>query len=197
MLAICLLLNIGVLVAATSSEEADAINPGFYLKVAKNVPRLGRRSDTLLVPDPSHNDERMPSWFERIVTASKRNQFGAKGTYNKVLPFDPNLMFDLATSTKNAHGGVNGEDLKFVSWRDFDIALESDTDLFEKLTQLAKSEADLDMKQIEFQQFVPLAHNIGGGTEYNDHMYYRMNRSPKGQPHQATETTKERVEYQM
>lgn len=200
MLAICLLVHLGLLVFATSGEETDTVNPGFYLKVAKNVPRLGRRSDAL-VPDPAHNDERVPNWFERVVTASKREQIGGKGPYNKVIPFDPNLMFDLATSssTGNAHhGGVaNSDDLKFVSWRDFDIALESDTDLFEKLTQLAKSEADLDMQAIEFQEFVPLPYNkMGGGTSsYNDHMYYRLNRSPKGG--RPTEINKERVEYQM
>lgn len=186
-----LLFNIALLVVA---EETDTVNPGFYLKVAKNVPRLGRRSDSL-VPDPAHNDERMPSWFERIMTASKRDLSGAKGAYNKVLPFDPNLMFDLATSTGNSQSGVNSDDLKFVSWRDFDIALESDTELFDKLTELAKGEEDLDMRQIEFQQFVPLSHNVGGGTGYNDHMYYRFNRSPNGQ--QANDINKERVEYQM
>lgn len=205
MFAIYLLLNAVLLVVlASSSEESDAINPGFYLKVAKNVPRLGRRSDALLVPDAAHNDERLPNWFERVVTASKRD---AGGAYHNVLPFDANLMFDLASSSTGggiAHGAATaGEDLKFVSWRDFDIALESDTDLFEKLKQLAKSEAELGGRhqQVEFQQFVPLAHNFGGGTAYNDHMYYRINRAAKGdhpkQQQQAVEVNKERVEYQM
>lgn len=191
MLAIWLLLTLGLLVLGTSSDDSDAVNPGFYLKVAKNVPRLGRRSDSL-VPDPAHNDERMPTWFERIVTASKRDQ---TGSYHKVLPFDPNLMFDLAQSTGSVHGGISADDLKFVSWRDFDIALESDTELFEKLAQLAKSEADLGMKQIEFQQFVPLQQN--GGTAYNDQMYYRFNRAPKGNQQAFDSNNKERIEYQM
>lgn len=200
MITVCLLLNVLLILLAETSADEDEANPGFYLKVAKNVPRLGRRSGNSLVPDATSNDERLPNWFERIVTTSKRDQHGSRGAaaYRKVMPFDPNLLLDLASSTGDGHGA---DDLKFVSWRDFDIALESDTELFAKLAQLAKDEAEMgaNVHPMEFQQFVPLTNygnsngGRGRGTHYNDNMYYRFERSPKG----PLAANKERVEYQM
>lgn len=44
-----LLLLVGVLVVSTWATEIE--NPGFFLKVTKNVPRIGRRSDGQPVND--------------------------------------------------------------------------------------------------------------------------------------------------
>lgn len=225
---------LNVALAAVTLGAGTGESPGFFIKVAKNVPRLGRRGGT----EPVHHVKRAPfvsttyfscctwvgrqsigcilqhasdsatvdeqpptTWFERLVQPAKRGPSnGARSTtpydggaslaamYRKVQPFDSSVLIDLITS-HGSGGGRSDEDLKFVSWRDFDIALESDTELFRKLAELAKGEADVlaaGHEQIEFEEFVPMesAANGAGG------MYYRVNRAPK-------DLEKEGVEYQM
>lgn len=98
--------------------------------------------------------------------------------YRKVQPFDSNVLIDLVTA--HGDGRPTTEDLKFVSWRDFDLALEADTELFAKLAELAKGEADMlsaDQHALEFEEFVPMQMDSGAG---NSGMYYRVNRAGGG-----------------
>lgn len=148
--------------------------------------------------DAANVDEQRPvTWFDRLVQPAKRvlatgsrsatpydGGAALAAMYRKVQPFDSSVLIDLITSHG---GGATNEDLKFVSWKDFDIALESDTELFRKLAELAKGEADMlagEHEQLEFEEFVPMDSTNGAG------MYYRVNRAP-------ADSEKEDVKYQM
>lgn len=163
----------------------------------------------LQVADGTTVDEQRPAtWYERLVqpakrvlTATRSSSGAADGTasaasYRKVQPFDSSVLIDLITSAADG-GRPMAEDLKFVSWQDFDIALESDTDLYRKLEELARGEADLlaaGHQPIEIEHFVSMddAPMPSAGRYYNGDggMFYRVDRAAKG-------AEKERVEYQM
>ena len=112
--------------------------------------------------------------------------------YNKVQPFDSHFLLNILS---NEH--VNSDDFKFISWKDFDIALESDHELFKKLIELETRELD---DRLNADNFVPMTMvGLDGGRNYlknNDpNMYYRANRAEKS--HKSSELNKEKVEYQM
>ncbi|KAJ6641335.1 hypothetical protein Bhyg_06271 [Pseudolycoriella hygida] len=177
--------------------------PGFFLKVSKNIPRIGRRSSDFdsfflksskSVPrigrrdqfvDDTHSPEGFTQqWYDRIMTSSKR----ASGVgYNNVQPFDTKFLLDMFASEH-----IDPEDFKFVSWKDFDIALESDEQLFKKLIELAKTSheiATMTSHSMNFDKFVPMGAN-GGNS-----LYYRTERSDAS-VNGNKDFNKERMEYQ-
>lgn len=125
----------------------------------------------------------------------------AQSAYRKVQPFDSNFLIDIISNEN-----INTDDFKFVSWKDFDIALESDTELYAKLESLAKTERELSelTDKIEVNHFVPLNEVHGhGGSRYKEgnSIYYRGDRSVLAPGNanvvNAKSSNKERVEYQM
>lgn len=64
--------------------------------------------------------------------------------YNHVQPFDSKFILDFLTNELF----VGESDLKFVSWEDFDEALESDTDLKKKLSQIATDRKIDELKEM-------------------------------------------------
>lgn len=97
--------------------SAGKRNP-FIKQGGKNVPRLGRRSDPLT----------------RTVDEGK--------LYNHVQPFDSKFILDFLTDDLF----IDGE-LKFVSWNDFDKALEADTGLKKKLASIARDNEVSELKR--------------------------------------------------
>lgn len=87
----------------------------------KNIPRLGRRS--------------FPNAIEELKY------------YNHVQPFDSKFMVDFLSDELVIGDG----DLKFVSWNDFDKALESDTELYHKLTNIARDKEIEELKKLMYQ----------------------------------------------
>lgn len=96
--------------------------------------------------------------------------------YNNVHPFDSKSLQKLI-----AENAVNGDDFKFISWNDFDAALESDAMLFEKLVSLSNLDA-AGHDNVE-PNFVPF-----GNYKSNDY-FYRINRG-------AGDLHKEKISYQ-
>lgn len=88
--------------------------------------------------------------------------------YNHVQPFDSDFVLDFLSDEI-----VVGEgELKFVSWNDFDKALESDSELKTKLTKIARE------KEIEeLKKFVQNA-NKEANESYDHSMTYN-DLSPK------------------
>lgn len=85
-------------------------------------------------------------------------------SYNNVQPFDLRILFDLLTDDYS--------DLKFVSWKDFDEALEADTDLFEKLAQVAKERGSPEWKNhMKTNNFVSLLPGKGNRHTIDDLLY--------------------------
>lgn len=79
------------------------------------------------------------------------------------------FLFNLLSEDANVDESV----LKFISWKDFDKALESDTQLFVKLVELGKEHRDHhDMKDND-----PMIHMMNSGPDYGfDHVFYRTER---------------------
>lgn len=107
--------------------------------------------------------------------------------YNNLQPFDTKFLLDIFASEH-----LDPEDFKFVSWKDFDIALESDVQLFNKLIELAKTNKEMGPfnQNMHIDRFVPM----GGGNGGNS-LYYRTERSDVGVSG-YNDMTKEKVEYQ-
>lgn len=103
-----------------------------------------------------------------------------KKIYNKVQPFDSKSLQKLI-----ANRAINGEDFKFISWQDFDIALESDTLLFEKLASLSNSENNF-LSNAE-TNFIPFANANSISNDY----FYRVNRNEGN-----NDINKEKISYQ-
>ncbi|XP_037044937.1 uncharacterized protein LOC119080633 [Bradysia coprophila] len=188
-----IILLLGLLCMVTCNDT-----PGFFLKVSKNIPRIGRRSSDFdnfflksskNVPrigrrdqfvEDSHSPEvRAQQWYDQIMTSSKR----AAG-YNNVQPFDSKFLLDIF-----AREHIDPEDFRFVSWQDFDIALESDEQLFKKLIELAKTNQEVAAMthNVNIDKFVPM----NGGTS----LFYRTERSDTN-ANGNKEFNKERIEYQ-
>lgn len=112
------------------------------------------------------------------MTSSKRS-----AGYNNVQPFDMKFMLDIF-----AREHIDPNDFRFVSWQDFDIALESDEQLFKKLIELAKTNEEVaamsqSQHNVNIEKFVPMN---GGGS-----LFYRTERSNTN-----VDGNKERIEYQ-
>ncbi|XP_059612633.1 uncharacterized protein LOC132259105 [Phlebotomus argentipes] len=151
-------------------------NPGFFLKITKNVPRIGRRS----LPVTSEVDNFFFKGLKNVPRMGRRNDLimdeveavakrASPGkNYNNVQPFDLRLLFDILSDEIS--------DLKFVSWKDFDEALEADTVLFEKLAQVAKERGSPEWKDhMRTNNFVSL---LPGTTNRHsiDDLLYRSDR---------------------
>lgn len=191
-------------------------SPGFFLKVSKNVPRIGRRSGSEFenfflkqsksVPrigrrgyvDSSNPEETVGSWYQRYVQPGKRmSELDTENfirNYNLVQPFDIKVVLQSILSNDEKQQSK----LKFVSWDDFDQALQSDTQLFVKLSSIARDKEIEELKKIlqeekEAQislglmnggvgapQFIPLhgsANFENNKLNGKDNYYYRADRS--------------------
>lgn len=113
--------------------------------------------------DEAHSPETLnQQWYDQIMTSSKRS-----AGYSNVQPFDTKFLLDLF-----AREHVDPDDFKFVSWKDFDIALESDEKLFKKLIELAKSNHEVASMghNINIDNFIPMSGSTGSS------MFYRAER---------------------
>uniref|UniRef100_A0A336MWE6 CSON005895 protein n=1 Tax=Culicoides sonorensis TaxID=179676 RepID=A0A336MWE6_CULSO len=101
----------------------------FFLKQSKSVPRIGRRNQFV---DQSFPEEQTPAaWYDRLLLPSKRQS--PLNNYNNVLPFDDTFLNALTDDLLPLDAP-----LKFVSWNDLDLALENDSQLREKLINVAQ-----------------------------------------------------------
>ena len=108
-------------------------------------------------------------------------------TYNNIQPFDSHSLLNLLASKD-----VNSDDFKFISWKDFDIALESDQMLFEKLISLTEMENEIpEFDEFKHDHFVPLDNDLG----VNDNFFYRVDRSANNAGKSAL--NEERISYQL
>ncbi|XP_031630471.1 uncharacterized protein LOC116345341 [Contarinia nasturtii] len=169
-LSLCLLLTVFDYCLCSNSNTISSETPGFFLKVTKNVPRLGRRSHQLSdfenfflktsksVPRIGRSDNNMEGMDKRDVKH-----------YNSVQPFDSKSLHHLLATED-----VNENDIKFISWDSFDLALENDEGLFSKLLSLANDELSMPMLAQKLVQdtFVPLPKSQNPVDSY----FYRITR---------------------
>lgn len=131
----------------------------------------------------------LPLWYNHATNQPKRlsgSPVTAK-SYNNVQPFDSKSLQKLL-----ADKAINGDDFKFISWNDFDVALESDTMLFEKLASLSNWENSLTNAVDNLEpNFIPLS-NANPYQNGNDY-FYRIDRANNNI---NTDINKEKISYQ-
>ncbi|XP_014095761.2 uncharacterized protein ETH [Bactrocera oleae] len=175
-----LLLTFGVLLLLTTLANHCQGNesPGFFLKITKNVPRLGRRSDSYFLKNMKTiprigrrgygdlDDTLLPSLAKRMLLNPAEAAAAAEREYSLVQPVTSNTLIELLN--KNA---IAADNIKFVHWKDFDRALQTDPELYGKLISLGRKpdqrlKADLNIDLTS--GFTPLVSN----TNSNDYIYY-------------------------
>ncbi|XP_055610298.1 uncharacterized protein LOC129757192 [Uranotaenia lowii] len=197
-----LLLLLGIIIYVTVADET----PGFFIKLSKSVPRIGRRGDfenfflkqSKSVPRIGRRGGYFATsnnWFDRLMSPAKRPLMTEdsesdvnRGVYNKVRPLDLHHIIDILSDDL-----FFGSDLKFISWDVLDKALEEDPELLGKLSALARDKEVHQLKQLltdnkdELIQYVPLE-GTGGGQPANIHSskayIYRTDRDPQDQQQQ-------------
>ncbi|XP_055919527.1 uncharacterized protein LOC129951422 [Eupeodes corollae] len=176
-----LLLSLSVVLAVTAMTLADE-SPGFFLKITKNIPRLGRRSDKQftnyffknakqiprigrrneLDDDSSLQDSDLLKKLDEMSSPKKRyiNPAPTAREYSVVQPVNANTLIELIE--KDA---IPRDNIKFVHWKDFDRALQVDSDLYAKVVSLGRK-PDRQLKEdLNFGRFMPFFGNKYGGDE--------------------------------
>ncbi|XP_064540326.1 uncharacterized protein ETH [Drosophila montana] len=168
-----LLYAVLLLAALGGSAHADE-SPGFFLKITKNVPRLGKRSEGFpmknikTIPrigrsDPQASVTPLLAWLWDMdmdlvqPQLSKRRLPGNGGAghvereLNVVQPVNSNTLLELLD--RNA---IPTEQVKFVHWKDFDRALQADSELYAKVIHLGR-DPDQSLKQdLNFNSYIPI-----------------------------------------
>lgn len=184
-------LQLATLSTVSKPEEI----PGFFLKIQRNVPRLGRRSDPSLFSIPPNKrftyyvslftmfksqnfnfitfqgEEGFSPWFRDIIKPTnimKRRLRPATSDafeYNMIQPIDSVTLIELLQ-----HNALSPPSVKFVHWRDFDLALQRDSELYSKLISLGKF-PDLELKEnLKFNKFKGNG-NLGLYQEIDNDLY--------------------------
>lgn len=90
--------------------------------------------------------------------------------YNSVQPFDSKSLHHLLATED-----INENDIKFISWDNFDIALDNDEGLFMKLLSLTDDKQSMPMLAQKLAQdtFIPL---MRAQSPADNTYYYRISR---------------------
>uniref|UniRef100_A0A1I8NQJ7 Uncharacterized protein n=1 Tax=Stomoxys calcitrans TaxID=35570 RepID=A0A1I8NQJ7_STOCA len=180
-----LILCIG-LRASTSCKADDS--PGFFLKITKNVPRLGRRSDKEFVQGFWKNFKAIPrigrsvenqqdvdplaNWLQtqspkilskRVLLNPHLSRLATENELSVVQPVNSNTLRELLN--KNA---IPRDNVKFVHWKDFDRALQLDMELYGKVSSLGLKPDQLLKQDISGGSYIPLMENgiDADGTDF-------------------------------
>ncbi|KAH8233123.1 hypothetical protein KR026_004539 [Drosophila bipectinata] len=152
------------LVAIVRADDS----PGFFLKITKNVPRLGKRGESFAmknlktIPRIGRSEQSgvtpLMAWLWDIdVTPIKRRlpsgdeSGGKEQELNVVQPVNSNTLIELLDNN-----AIPSEQVKFVHWRDFDRALQNDLDLYAKVIQLGRRPDHRLKQSLSLGSFVPI-----------------------------------------
>lgn len=96
----------------------------FFLKQSKNIPRIGRRDGNYKI---------------------LKNGVDELKYYSKIQPFNSKFILDLLSDEFFTDGGI-----KFVTWNDFDEALESDPEFYRKLASIAREKEVNELRSLMY-----------------------------------------------
>ncbi|KAM8711795.1 hypothetical protein ACLKA7_012321 [Drosophila subpalustris] len=164
-----LVLVVLLLVELFGPGNADE-SPGFFLKITKNVPRLGKRTESFVKTIPRIGRSEAQSsvspllawlWNTDVETTqpqlSKRRLATSGGganveqELNVVQPVNSNTLLELLD--RNA---IPIEHVKFVHWKDFDRALQSDNELYAKVIHLGRNPDQRLKQDLSFNNYTPI-----------------------------------------
>nr|BAQ19554.1 ecdysis triggering hormone [Sarcophaga crassipalpis] len=187
---VLLLLNIGC-------QANDS--PGFFLKITKNVPRLGRRSDKdfesgflknyKIIPRIGRSAESdnyynlLQNWlnsdaglkkFNKRVLLNAKRHVTPERELSVVQPVNSNTLIELLD--KDA---IPSDNVKFVHWKDFDRALQLDAELYGKVISLGRRPDQRLKQDLSMGSYIPL---IGSDPddEANNFMFYNQGNGLEG-----------------
>ncbi|EDW36254.1 GL17694 [Drosophila persimilis] len=178
-------LGVILLLVLVATSQADD-SPGFFLKITKNVPRLGKRSESFgmknlkTIPRIGRSEQQTAVtplltwlWDVDVSQPSKRRlatgeAAGQERELTVVQPVNANTLMELLDNN-----AIPSEHVKFVHWKDFDRALQSDTDLYAKVIQLGRRPDHRLKEDLNFNSYVPIFD--GNGDQNAPFMMYNNN----------------------
>lgn len=108
----------------------------------------------------------LPSLSKRMLLNAAEAAAAADREYSLVQPVTSNTLMELLNTN-----AIAADNIKFIHWKDFDRALQRDTELYDKLISLGrkpdqrlKEDLNIDLTS----GFTPLLSN----SNNNDHIYY-------------------------
>ncbi|XP_022228766.2 uncharacterized protein LOC111078407 [Drosophila obscura] len=160
-------------------------SPGFFLKITKNVPRLGKRESLVMknlktIPRIGRSEQQTAVtpllawlWDVDVSQPSKRRLATGEATGQEreltvVQPVNSNTLMELLDNN-----AIPSEHVKFVHWKDFDRALQSDTDLYAKVIQLGRRPDHRLKEVLSFNSYVPILDS--NGDQNTPFMMYNNN----------------------
>ncbi|XP_073811686.1 uncharacterized protein [Musca autumnalis] len=169
----------------TLSKADDS--PGFFVKIAKNVPRLGRRSDRIFspgfwrtykaIPRIGRNAERVASansltnWLETPFMVKIAKRFPPSSLSSTFADKDLTLVQPVNTATLKElidTQTIVKENVKFIHWKDFDKALQMDSELFGKISSIGRKPDEHLKEDFSQDNFTPIIKNMvdTDGTDF-------------------------------
>ncbi|XP_005179129.1 uncharacterized protein LOC101896054 [Musca domestica] len=161
-------------------------SPGFFVKIAKNVPRLGRRSDKpftrrffrnyKIIPRIGRSVEELPksdslnNWLDTPFTVhmEKRLHYSPASRFvdqdlSLLQPVNAATLKELIDSHTIAR-----ENVKFIHWKDFDRALQMDPELFGKISSIGRTPDQHLKDNLSKENFTPVLKNMmdSDGTDF-------------------------------
>ncbi|KAH8299405.1 hypothetical protein KR044_001047 [Drosophila immigrans] len=191
-----LVLAVLLLAGLIDTGNADE-SPGFFLKITKNVPRLGKRTESFVLKNTKtiprigrsdaqssvnpllawlwNMDENMeqPQLSKRRLPSNGGNVANQERELNVVQPVNSDTLLELLD--RNA---IPTEQVKFVHWKDFDRALQSDNDLYSKVIHLGRDPDQRLKLDLSHGSYIPI---YGSADEQGqDFMLYKDDRDLYG-----------------
>ena len=130
------------------------------------------------------DDLKLPQQQKRLVPMNSGDSTFGFYEYNVIQPIDSNTLLDLL-----AKDMIPNDNLKFITWKDFDRALQNDADLFGKMISLGHEGFGQLKDDLSYKKFVPLFGNSG----HDDFVFYQDGNN--GQL--ITNADKHRMEYNV
>ncbi|XP_023301957.2 uncharacterized protein LOC111684069 [Lucilia cuprina] len=189
----CLIIYAIILLIGIGNCKTDD-SPGFFLKITKNVPRLGRRSDKEFessflknykaIPrmgrsvESTDNYSTLTNWLneqsylkqlnKRMLISSSRITM-PEHELSVVQPVNSNTLIELID--KDA---IPSDNVKFVHWKDFDRALQLDADLYGKVITLGRRPDQRLKQDLNIGGYMPLFGRGLGKDDGTDYMLYNQ-----------------------
>ncbi|XP_030387275.1 uncharacterized protein LOC115633906 [Scaptodrosophila lebanonensis] len=200
-----ILVSVSLFLAACSSIGQADESPGFFLKITKNVPRLGKRDESFVmknmrtIPRIGRSEQDMNkdgidlrehltgSIPQTSVTPLLAWLWDLPQPIKRRLPINggPSITERELAVVQPVNSNtlielldrdaIPSEHIKFVHWKDFDRALLADAELYNKVIQLGRK-PDRNLKQdLSFNNYIPIFGNNNAGG--NDFMMYNKDDS--------------------
>ncbi|XP_033208926.1 uncharacterized protein LOC117167830 isoform X2 [Belonocnema kinseyi] len=116
------LIAIAIILIGIDNAKADDGTPAFFLKIAKNIPRVGRSSEA---------EEFFRKASKNVPTIGKREEMSVLENGYTLSPFGKDGQFLKATKRRIGYAPATGSDT--WTWEHFPLAIEGPPELWRSL----------------------------------------------------------------